>query len=124
MSDHRNQQLNELAKQYAEKATLLSNRIKEFDDYLETIDAKIAVIEKVGKHIFGINRHANGWGLLYLDEQDDWKRVRDASVDVKMNAAKAAPLLLEQMVNRQIQAVRKLDIALSEFDKTFTGKEG
>jgi len=100
--------LRDKSSNYAVKATLLSQSLQAAESFLQQIPGKIEVSVGEGWHKLEFIKHSSfGWKLWYGDDEDGGF-VTSAPVEIKAEAAKLLPELLELLVesiNGKLEAV-------------------
>jgi hypothetical protein len=100
--------LREKSSNYAVKATLLSQSLEAAESFLQQIPGKLEVSVGEGCHTLRFIKHSSlGWKLWYGDDSEG-VFVTSASVEIKAQAAKLLPELLELLVesiNGKLEAV-------------------
>lgn len=96
--------LQEVSNSYAEKATKLSDYLVFVENCLKSLKGKIVVTkctQRYRSHLT-FKRIGNDWGLFfYAIDGKDWQRVISAPVDIKIQAVKLLPELLNDMLYKQ-----------------------
>lgn len=123
MTDRREQQLSNLSSEYANRATRLSNRLEEFEDFLGNLAGKTRVNVTVDNVEFDFDRYGEDWRIGYR-EGTGWELVSGSPLQVKVKAAIAAPMLLDEIIAKQTQLLSNLDEALNSLDSILNQKEG
>lgn len=119
-------ELNRKAKEYGEKATLLSNLLEEAEAFLNELPSKMHVSVGEGDNQLTFVRwESSDWRLWYGDDQEG-SLVTDAPVELKAKAARMLPQLVDVLfasVSERLSVVNEGLDALKQVPFLRFGKE-
>jgi hypothetical protein len=109
--------LRDRSSKYATRATLLSQSLEAAESFLQQIPGKIEVSVGEGwNKLEFMKRSSLGWKLWYGDDQEGCF-VTNASVEIKAEAAKLLPKLLEVLVESITGKLEAVDAGLESLKK-------
>ena len=101
---------------FAAKATRLSKVIENIDDFLQQLPGKVEVSVPGEKHsILEFSKHSHGWVLWYGNERDGYN-LTAAPVEIKAEAAKFLPKLIEVLVAKINDRLSTVDAGLKSLE--------
>lgn len=116
------QEISDRAKQVAEVATALSDRLERFEEKLAKMHGRVAFehADEKSSLCFRFARYGQAW-KLYVSASgtgDDARPMLDLSLTTKMQVVPLIPALLNAMYAAQAELIRQLQDSVDLFDRT------
>lgn len=118
------QSISKSTKYYADKATELSERLRELEVYLANLPGKTQVTAKHENYYVRFSRAQGSWALHYKRLTDaTWSLASKATVETKAIIATVAPTILAQIAKRQDDISSSIDEGLSALSSILDSNE-
>ncbi|ADB15349.1 hypothetical protein Psta_0663 [Pirellula staleyi DSM 6068] len=107
--------LQDSTEEFASKATALSNRLMEVEQFLQQLPSKMPVEVSLGDNVLSFKRWGGSWRLTFGVHHEECG-VIDAPIGIKSTAAQLLPELINELMTNITGHLVEVDLGLEALD--------